>query len=117
MSRAAISANLIAVSAGFALGVVAELAALLAALASAGAGHGHYVAARALFPVPMLLTVLQEDRIGTFSIVVGLLQFPFYGGLGAWIVARRKYLLAAILALGHVLAALACFSGSVANFS
>ncbi|MFL6861835.1 MAG: hypothetical protein ACJ8DZ_02430 [Allosphingosinicella sp.] len=99
------------------MGILVELLALLTAFASAGAGHGHYVAARALFPGPMLLTVFQGNRIGTLSIVVGLLQFPFYGGLGAWIVARRDYLPAAILASGHVFAALVCLSGSMPNFS
>src|SRR3954469_2587702 len=112
MARAARSASLSAVSAGVAVGILVELLALWAALASAGAGHGHYVAARALFPGPMLLTVVQGNRISTLSIVVGLLQFPFYGGLAAWIVARKGYLAAAILGSGHVFAALVCFSGS-----
>jgi hypothetical protein len=65
----------------------------------------------------MLLTVFQEGRIGTASIVVALLQFPLYGGLGAWIVARRKYLLAAAAPLAHGLAALVCFSGWIPGFS
>jgi hypothetical protein len=106
-----------AVSAGLAAGVLLALPALLAAIASAGAGHGHYVAARALFPAPMLLTLLQHHRIGAASITVALLQFPLYGALLGWSVARRKYLAAGIVAAVHGLAAALCFSGWVANFS
>jgi hypothetical protein len=43
-----------------------ELPALLLAIVSAGGGHGDYVAARVLFPLPMLLTRL-EGEIGMFS--------------------------------------------------
>jgi hypothetical protein len=105
------------VSAGFAAGMLVELPALLGALASAGAGHGHYVAARALFPASMLLAVVRGTSIGAASMIVALLQFPLYGALLGWSVARRNYLPAAIVASAHILAAMACFSGWVPNFS
>jgi hypothetical protein len=117
MPRAVQSLPIKPVSAGAAAGVVVGLPALLGAIASAGAGHGHYVAARVLFPASMLLTVFQNGSIGAASITVALLQFPLYGALLGWCVVRRKYLPAALVASGHVLAAMLCFSGWVADFS
>ena len=65
----------------------------------------------------MLLTLVQHDRIGPGSIVTALLQFPLYGALLGWSAARRKYLAVGIVGAGHVLAAIMCFSGWLANFS
>lgn len=105
-----------ALLAGLAGGVAVELASLLAALASGGAGHGDYIAARALFPVPMLLTVLHRNTIGAASFGLALVQFPLYGALLGWTVARRNYLPAGLIALAHCLAAWACFAGWLPNF-
>ena len=106
----------IAVVIGCALGVLFAMPALLAAFISSGAGHGHYVAARALFPGSMLLTLV-EGSIGTVSIAVGLLQFPVYGGLLGWTIARKRYLPALVAASAHMVAALVCFSGVLPSFS
>ena len=76
---------------GIGLGVLVELPALFAALISGGAGHGDYAAARALFSAPMLLTLLEGDTIGPFSMI--------------------------LLALAHLIAASACFAGTLPNFS
>lgn len=102
---------------GFALGVVVGIPAVMAAAASGGAGHGGYVAARALFPVPMLLTLLQGDSIGAFSIVVGLLQFPIYGLLLGWSIARRSWVPVVMILVIHMIAASACFAGILPNLS
>jgi hypothetical protein len=101
---------------GFASGVLVAVPAVVAAVASGGAGHGDYVAARALFPAPMLLTLLEGGRIGAFSIVVGLLQFPVYGTLLGWSIARRNYLPAVVVTLAHIIAATVCFAGTLPNF-
>lgn len=82
------------------IGIGLGAPALAAATLSAGAGQGHYVAARALFPTSMPLTLL-EGRINAFSIAIGLLQFPIYGGLLGWSIARRTYLPAILLASAH----------------
>lgn len=104
------------IAVGFVLGLLIEIPALLVAVFSGGAGHGDYVAARALFPASMLLT-LPYGSIGTVSITVGLLQFPIYGALLGWSVERKNYLAAVVLALAHVIAALVCFAGTLPNFS
>jgi hypothetical protein len=101
---------------GIGLGILIELLALAVAIISGGAGHGDYVAARALFPTSMLLTLL-EGRIGAFSIAIGLSQFPLYGGLLGWGIARRTYRPAALLALAHLGAAAVCFAGTLPNLS
>ena len=105
------------VAVGFASGVLVALPAIFAAIMSAGAGHGDYVAARWLFPLPCLLTLLVNGSFGTFSIGVGLLQFPIYGAVLGWSRARRNYLPAVGVALAHVIAALFCFAGTLPNFS
>ncbi|PSJ36491.1 hypothetical protein C7I55_25810 [Sphingomonas deserti] len=117
MSISAQFTALRAVTAGFGLGVVLELAGLIIAIASSGAGHGNYVAARALFPAPMLLTLVEGGQIGPFSLALGLLQFPLYGALLVWSASERKTLFPIAVALAHLAAALVCFSGVLSNFS
>ena len=101
---------------GFALGTLVAFPALMLAFISAGAGHGDYAFARALFPASMLLT-LAEGQIGPLSLTVGFLQFPIYGGLCAWAMARRNYLPVIAIAIGHLIAAVVCFTGVLPNFS
>jgi hypothetical protein len=101
---------------GAALGFLLGLPALVAAAMSAGAGHGDYVVARALFPAPMLLTLF-DSHIGMLSMAVALLQFPIYGGLLGWTVVRQAYLPAAIIGSVHLVAAILCFSGPLPDFS
>lgn len=105
----------IAISIGAFVGAIASVPALFIAMVSAGGGHGHYVEARALFPVPMLLTLV-ENKIGPIAIGIGLLQFPFYGGLLARAIVRRGYLPIAAAALVHLVAAIACFAGALNRF-
>ena len=102
---------------GAVIGVLIELPALYAAIVSGGAGHGQYVAARALFPVPMVMTYYQGDRIGLLSISLALVQFPFYGGLIGWALARKAYVAIVVVVAIHLVAASLCFSGAVPNFS
>ena len=102
---------------GAVVGVLIELPALYAAIVSGGAGHGQYVAARALFPVPMVMTYYQGDRIGLLSISLALVQFPFYGGLIGWALARKAYVAIVAVVAIHLVAASLCFSGAVPNFS
>jgi hypothetical protein len=106
-----------AVVVGLALGVLVSVLAVIAAVVSGGAGHGDYVAARALFPLPMLLTLLEGGAIGAVSIAVGLLQFPVYGALLGWSVTRKNHLPAVVVTLAHVIAASLCFEGALPNFS
>jgi hypothetical protein len=105
-----------AVVSGAALGLLLGFPALFAGIISAGAGHGDYVAARALFPVPMLLTLL-EGSIGVLSAGLALLQFPIYGGLLGWTFVRKAYLPAAAVGSLHLVAAILCFAGALPNFS
>ena len=102
---------------GAVFGLLLGLAAIFLAIASAGAGHGDYAAARLLFPVPMLLTLVQGDSIGPLSILVVLLQYPFYGGLLGWCRAREAALPMVAVGLLHLIAAVLCFSGVLPNFS
>jgi hypothetical protein len=102
---------------GAVIGVLIELPALYAAIVSGGAGHGQYVAARALFPVPMVMTYYEGDRIGLLSISLALVQFPFYGGLIGWALARKAYVAIVAVVAIHLVATSLCFSGAVPNFS
>ena len=108
----ALSATLI----GAMFGALIEGPAVVAAISSAGAGHGSYIAARVLFPLPMLLTLV-EGEIGPVAAIAALLQFPIYGALFGWSIWRRKPFGAAILVSLHVVAAGACFGGALPTFS
>ena len=105
-----------AVLVGLALGVLFALPSLSAAVISGGAGHGDYVAARLLFPGPILATLL-EGGIGGVSIALALLQFPLYGGLLGWAVVRKNYIAAVIAVSFHGIAAALCFAGTLPGFS
>jgi hypothetical protein len=104
------------VGAGIGLGALLTLPALFLAAASGGAGHGDYGLARALFPAPMLLTLL-EGSIGAPSLGLAFLQFPAYGGLLGWAMARKNYLPAVVVASAHLIAVIICFPGALPNFS
>lgn len=106
----------LAVVAGIAFGTLIALPALLAAIMSAGAGHGDYGAARMLFPVPMLLTLI-EGSIGPLSLSVALIQFPLYGALLGWSISRTSYKGAFLAASLHLAAAVVCFMGILPSFS
>ncbi len=108
---------LVPVLVGMVLGAVLIYPAAMLAIISGGMGHGHYSAARALFPVPMLLTRLTENHIGVFVGGLALAQLPAYGGYLGWCWVGRAWMPAAALLVAHLLAALACFSGAVPNFS
>src|SRR5437762_12570031 len=114
--RAKLGANSRAIAIGLGFGLLVELLALFAAFASAGAGHGDYVAARILFPWSMLLTLI-EGRIGAVPLSVGLLQFPVYGGLLGWSIGRGSYFPAKRAGLAHLIAAIICFTGIIPNLS
>jgi len=106
----------LAVLVGTACGASVSLPALFLAVVSAGVGHGHYVAARMLFPYSMLLTLL-EGSIGALAQGVGLLQFPLYGALLGWCLWRRSFGAAILVASLHLVAAAICFAGILPYFS
>jgi hypothetical protein len=83
---------------------------------SGGAGHGSYIAARVLFPFSMLLTLV-EGSIGPIAIGVALLEFPLYGALIGRTAASKTTPTLFWLAAAHAVAALACFSGMLGDFS
>jgi hypothetical protein len=101
---------------GATLGLLLEVVALFAAFISAGAGHGEYIAARALFPASMLLTLI-DGHIGPLSLGFALVQFPLYGVLIGWAQARGAYRPAAIMGSLHLAAAIFCFGGALSDFS
>jgi hypothetical protein len=96
-------------------GVLFALPTLFIAVESGGGGHGCYIEARAFFPISMLLTLL-EGRISTFSIALAVLQFPAYGALLGWSIARRNYLPFVAVASVHAIAAICCFAGPLDSF-
>lgn len=105
-----------AVGGGAALGAFVSLPALGLAVLSAGAGHGGYAAARALFPLPMLLTLV-EGSIGPLSSGLALLQFPLYGALLGWSRLNDSHGALSLMGLLHIVAAFFGFAGMLPNFS
>lgn len=63
---------------GLGLGVLIAPVALFFAAVSGGAGHGDYLLARILFPLPMLSTHFFQE-ITFAAIAVAAVQFPIYG--------------------------------------
>lgn len=94
---------------GLAVGVVIGIAAVAVAIMAAGAGHGTYIPAIAMFPFAMILTPL-TDSISPIAMVVALVQFPLYG----WLIARASARgngsrVVAVIALAHGVVAVAAY--------
>ncbi len=104
--------------AGVGVGAVIAPVALFLAIASGGAGHGHYEFARLFFPYTLLLTRLTGNSITLPLILLALAQFPLYGGLiGLCRDAKRATFAALLIFVAHAAAAAVCFSGAIPNFS
>lgn len=75
-------------------------------------------ATRCLAPVP-LATLFCGDVITPPILVSALVQFPVYGVLVGSGIGRRGvgWAVAAAVVLIHAVAAIACFSGLIPNFS
>ena len=99
--------------AGFLVGLGVTPIAFFLALYSAGSGHGDYVLARLLYPVPMLATLLTDTTITGLSIGLAALQLPAYGAF----VARGGRFRWLALGVFHGVATVAAFSGALASFS
>jgi hypothetical protein len=102
---------------GLVLGIAAEIPALFLAMTSGGAGHGDYGFARALFPVPMLTTLLEGDTIGPISFGLALVQFPLFGALIGWSKAKAQWKPLLAMLCFYAVAVIAAFSGTIPNFS
>ena len=87
--------------------------AVLAAIASADAGHGDFLLAKVFFPYSMLLTRMTADMINYPSIGLALLQFPLYGFASTRFNAAKTAITLLVL---HTIFALLCFSGLLPNF-
>lgn len=101
---------------GAGAGAFATLPALVVAFMSAGAGHGDYIAARILFPFPMLLSWIEGSGIGPIGMMTGLLQFPLYGVFVARTLRTGPDRAAIIAAAAHLTAVIACFGGLLPSF-
>jgi hypothetical protein len=83
---------------GIIYGVLVTPPALFLAMLSTGAGHGDYLAARLLFPAPMLTTHL-FGQISAPALLLAIVQFPVYGFLiGASCESGRSKLWLAVIA-------------------
>jgi len=89
------------------VGVLLAPVALFMAIMSAGAGHGHYVAAKILFPFTMASTYIWGTITLPF-IILAIVQFPFYGWLTGCAIVDRKWKAPAWI-VGGVHLALAIF--------
>lgn len=97
--------------------MVVGVVALFLAVLSGGAGHGDYAAARALFPLPMLATLLEGDTIGPLSFTLALAQFPLMGALTGCCLASGRWAPLIVAGVLHLAAMVLAFSGVIPNFS
>jgi hypothetical protein len=101
----------------FVIALVATPLFLCAALASAGAGHGHYLWAKILFPFTMLSARVFGSITNPF-IALAIVQFPLYGLILANANVKARYLPSLVtLLVVHCLAVAACFLLLRENFS
>jgi hypothetical protein len=108
--------DLLGLVAGLAIGMGITPFAVNMALASAGGGHGHYVAARLFFPFTMLLS----QMTGSITLplqILGIVQFPAYGAIVGFNCdkPKRAALIACIIFAAHALAVAICFSGLLSD--
>lgn len=94
---------------GALVGALVGMAAMVIAVALAGGGHGTYIPAVALFPLPMI-TTLVTGSVTPVAIALAFVQFPLYGlAVGSAPASRRERALLT-LALVHVLLVAAAFT-------
>ena len=74
---------------GLLTGIALTPIAFFFAVASAGAGHGDYVLARALYPFSILSTHL-TDSITFVGIALACVQFPVYGWFVGPVFSKEK---------------------------
>ena len=98
--------------AGLVFGLCATPVALLLALFSAGAGPGHWVLARALYPIPMLVTLLTDKTVTGLSGGLAVAQVPAEGAFAAPGGSSRWL----ALVLVHLAAVATAFSGVLDYF-
>jgi hypothetical protein len=104
--------------AGVGIGVVITPVAVMLAIISGGAGHGHYEFARLFFPYTMLLTRFVGDTITGPLIGLALAQFPLYGAVIGITRSKPSAAVAGVLLLvAHTVAVVLCLSGVIPNFS
>jgi hypothetical protein len=97
--------------------LIVTLVALLLGIASGGAGHGNYFAAKLLFPYTML-TAAAFDYISLPFILLAVAQFPAYGiVLGGANEKGRVGRMAVILLTAHAAAVAAVLLIASENFS
>jgi hypothetical protein len=90
---------------------------VLIGLMSAGAGHGHYVFTKLLFPYTMLSTAA-FDMITPPFVVIALLQYPAYGVILSLAMKKGRLLDAAVpLALLHGFTAFLAFVAASKYFT
>ena len=98
---------------GLVSGVALNIPTVLIAVATGGAVDGGHILAKLLFPYSMLLTRFLGDGMDLPHIVLALGQFPLYGGVigmsFSW--KRLRWSVVGVLAVLHVLAAVACLVG------
>jgi hypothetical protein len=74
---------------------------LLSAFLSGGAGHGDYVWTRILFPV---LTFVMLAGGGAATLLLAILQYPFYGWIVGLCLSKKQFTRLALAALlGHII--------------
>jgi len=88
---------------GLLIGTVITPVALFLAVASAGAGHGDYVLARALYPFSILSTHL-TDSITVVGLALACAQFPLYGWFFGAACEKKKTSVALITTSAHAVA-------------
>jgi hypothetical protein len=87
---------------------IVGVVALYFSVVAMGGGHGGYLPAKLLFPLPMA-SVLFTSVISPFAVVAAFLQFPAYGVcLFLGIQARRTVGVAITLVIFHVVSAALC---------
>jgi hypothetical protein len=87
---------------GVGIGGSVTLAAAAVSTFAAGAGHGTYMPAVALFPAAMLTTLISKT-ISPVAMALVAVQFPAYGFALGKAAAKRRLRTACWLALLHIL--------------
>ena len=74
---------------GLAIGLLATPFAMFFWMISAGAGHGDYLLACGIYPIPMVPLVFAEGLF-PISLTLAAIQFPMSGAFIGWAYSRGK---------------------------
>jgi hypothetical protein len=85
---------------------------LMIVVISMGGGHGTYLPAKVVYPITMIISILSKNGIGTFAIIIAIIQIPAY----ALVLNKKPKRIFYIIGI-HIILVIICFNLPTESFN